>query len=121
MIDWLIGTAYAAGSQPGLGGGNAQWMQLLIFIVPIAVFYYFLIHMPQKKRQTERKKLMEGLKRGDEVLTSGGLYGRVTGVADQTVNVEISPNPKVRVKIAKSHISQITARSEGEEKIEEQK
>ncbi len=117
MIDWLINSAHAAGNAPAGSAGSGQWLQLLIFVVPIIIFYYFLIHMPQKKRQTERKNLMEGLKRGDEVLTAGGLYGRITGVADQTVNMEISP--KVRVKVSKSHIAQITARAEGEVKADE--
>lgn len=120
MIDWLIGSAYAAGGgSPAPSGGSAQWIQLLIFIVPIIIFYYFLIHLPQKRRQQERAKMMESLKRGDEVLTAGGLYGRIVGVTDQSVNLEIAP--KVRVKVAKSSITQITARAEGEEKIEENK
>lgn len=119
MIDWLIGVANAAGNQPAPSGGAGQWLSLLIFILPIIIFYYFLIHLPQKKRRQEREKMMAEMKRGDEVLTVGGLYGRVTGVSDQTVNIEIAP--KVRVKVAKSAISQITAKAEGEEKIEEQK
>ena len=116
MIDWFLGTAYAASNQPA-SSGNAQWLQLLIFILPIIIFYYFLIHLPQRRRQQEKAKMMNALKRGDEVLLISGLYGKVMSISDQTVSLEIAP--KVRVKVTKSSISQITARGEVEEKGEE--
>lgn len=119
MIDWLIGSAYAQGGAPGPGKGGPEWMSLVIFMVPIIVFYIFLIYLPQRKRRQERERMMSGLKRGDEVLTSGGLYGRIAGVTDQTVSLEIAP--KVRVKVAKAAISQVTAQGEAEDKVEEQK
>lgn len=108
MLDWLIPAAWAADKPAGTGGLGALLLPLLILVV----FYYFLIHMPQRRRQQERKKMLENIKRGDEVLTAGGIYGKITGVADQSVTLEISP--KVRIKVAKSAISQVVKKAEGE-------
>ena len=119
MIDWLIGVAHAQGAAPAGPGGQNPWLPYVLLIAPIVVFYIFLIYLPQRKRSQERATLMDGLKRGDEVLTAGGLYGRVTGITDQTVNIEIAP--KVRIKVTKASIASITAKAEGEvkEKAEE--
>jgi len=120
MIDWLIGAAHAQGAAPGgPGGPQNPWLPYVLLIAPIVVFYIFLIYLPQRKRQQERARLMEGMKRGDEVLTAGGIYGKVAGITDQTVSLEIAP--KVRIKVTKASIAQVTASGGGEEKVEEQK
>jgi len=118
MIDWLVKSAYASG-QPSGPGGTSGWATLLLPLMILFAFYYFLIHLPQRKRQQERKRLLDNLKRGDEVLTTGGIYGKVTGVADQNVTLEIAP--KIRIKVHKSSITQVTARSEGGEEKEKEK
>jgi preprotein translocase subunit YajC len=122
MFDWLVGVAHAAGNAaapaaPAGPGGMNQTTFLVLSIAAMGGFYYFLIHMPQKKRQKEREDLLAGMKRGDEVLTAGGIYGKITGVADQSVNLEISP--KVRIKVTKSSITQVVAASQGEEETKE--
>ncbi|MBI2026211.1 MAG: preprotein translocase subunit YajC [Deltaproteobacteria bacterium] len=76
--------------------------QLLFFGLIFAIFYFLLIR-PQQKRAKNHRELLDKLQRGDEVVTSSGLYGTVTGVTDSVVTVEISEN--VKVKIAKSHIA----------------
>ena len=68
---------------------------LLPFILIIAVFY-FLILRPQQKRQKERAKLLEGVKKGDKIITSGGIHGLVEGVEDDSVLVKIEDNVKVK-------------------------
>jgi preprotein translocase subunit YajC len=70
---------------------------LLPFILIIAVFY-FLILRPQQRRQKERQKLLESVKRGDKVILSGGIHGTVEGLEDKTVLVKISDNTKVKVE-----------------------
>jgi preprotein translocase subunit YajC len=70
---------------------------LLPFLLIILVFY-FLILRPQQKRQKERQKLLESVKKGDRVITSGGLHGTVEGVEDKTVLVKIADNTKVKVE-----------------------
>ena len=93
--------AYAMGSQPGAGGGS-QWMSFLPIILIFAVFYFLLIR-PQQKRAKDHRALLTSLKVGDQVLTSGGIYGRVTGLRDDVVTLEISD--KVRVKVSRGHIA----------------
>lgn len=78
------------------GGGDF----ISSFLVPMALLFaimYFLILRPQQKRLREHRALVEGLKRGDEVVTQGGLIGKVTDVKDTEINVEIAPGVKVRV------------------------
>jgi len=81
-------------------GGNPL-MSFLPFVLIIVVFYFFMIR-PQMKRQKELKKYREALKKGDKVITTGGIYGKVAEVKDQYVTVEIADN--VKVKMDKSAI-----------------
>lgn len=88
--------AAPAGDQPSM------LMSLVPFIFMIAVFY-FLVARPQAKRQRTQQAFLSALKRGDEVLTSGGLLGRIEGLTDHFVTLEISDG--VRVKVLRSQIS----------------
>ena len=76
----------------------ASFLPLLLIIV---IFYFFMIR-PQMKRQKELRKYREALQKGDKVVTTGGIYGRVDGIKDQYVIVEIDNN--VKIKIDKSAI-----------------
>jgi preprotein translocase subunit YajC len=73
-----------------------------------AIFYFLLIR-PQQKKQKQHRQLLGDLKKGDRVITSGGLYGRITGLTDTVVTLEISE--KVRVKVGRANIAGL-ARSE---------
>lgn len=95
--------AYAMGNQGAAAGGGSQWMSFLPLILLFVVFYFLLIR-PQQKRAKQQKQFLENLKKGDDVVTSGGLYGKITGLTDSTVTIEIAE--KVRVKIAKSAVAQ---------------
>jgi len=120
MFDWLLGVAHAAGEAPAAPagpGGLGQYSTLALPILMLVVFYYFLIHMPQRKRQKEREDLLGGMKRGDEVLTAGGIYGKITGVAEQSVNIEIAP--KIRIKVNKNSVTQVVTASQGEDETKE--
>lgn len=81
-------------------GGNPL-MSLLPFLFIIVVFYFFMIR-PQMKRQKELRKYREALKKGDKVITTGGIYGRVSEIKDDHVMMEIADN--VKIKIDKSAI-----------------
>jgi preprotein translocase subunit YajC len=76
---------------PGLGGVEQMLPLVLILIV-----FYFLLIRPQQKRAKEHKQLVDALKKNDQVVTAGGLHGRIVDVADETVTVEIAPNVIVR-------------------------
>ena len=93
--------AYATGSQPASGQGG-QIMAFLPLILLFAVFYFLLIR-PQQKRAKTHKQFIENLKKGDRVVTSGGMYGTITGVTDDSVTIEVAE--KVRVKVLKSAIA----------------
>jgi preprotein translocase subunit YajC len=103
VLDFLIPAAHAqaAGAAPAQGGG----LSMLIFpIVLIAVMYFVMIR-PQMKRQKETKSMLEALAKGDEVVTAGGILGKVTKVAEQYVTVEIAPNTEITVQ--KSAVSTV--------------
>jgi preprotein translocase subunit YajC len=126
MLDWLIGVAHAAGeaapapaAPAGPGGifGRGDLTSMIPFILLMVVMYYFLLYLPQRKRQRERDTLLTNMKRGDEVVTAGGIYGKVTGITDQSVNLEIAP--KVRIKVTKGSIASVVAQSSGEEENKE--
>ena len=97
--------AYALGA-PGGGGspGGADPGFFIMMAVLFAIFY-FLIIRPQQKKQKELKKMLESLNYGDLVLTSGGLQGKITGLTDAVVTLEVAD--KVRVKVSRSFIVSI--------------
>lgn len=88
--------------QPQQGQGGSGISQLIMFGAIIVVFYFFLIR-PQQKKQKEQKKYMEGLKKGDKIVTIGGIHGKITDVNDTTFVIEVEGG--VRLKIEKSAIS----------------
>ena len=98
-----IDLVYALGTQPGGGGGQGSSLMTFLPIIFIFVIFYFLLIRPQQKQKKEHQNLLANLKVGDNVLTAGGIYGRVTGLKDDKVTVEISD--KVRVKVNRGHIS----------------
>lgn len=100
-MDFLISAAQAA---PAVGSGAAPFSPLLMLLVFGAVFY-FMVLRPQIKRGREHRDLLAGLAKGDEVLTSGGMAGRVEDIGDAFVTVEIAPD--VRIKLQKQAISAV--------------
>ncbi|MEM9780884.1 MAG: preprotein translocase subunit YajC [Pseudomonadota bacterium] len=103
----FVTPAYA--QTPGVGGGDF-FVQLLPLILIFVIFYFLLIR-PQQKRANEHKKMVDGLRRGDQVITSGGLYGKVVRVRDDNdLDVEISDGVKVRV--VRSTVAQLVSKTE---------
>ena len=98
-----IDLAYAMGTAPGGGGGSGSQIWSFLPIIFIFVIFYFLLIRPQQKQKKEHQNLLSNLKEGDNVLTSGGIYGRVTGIKDDKITVEISD--KFRVKVNRGHIA----------------
>jgi preprotein translocase subunit YajC len=92
------------------GGGAASGLISFVPILLIFAIMYLLMIRPQQKKMKEHKAMIEALRRGDQVVTSGGLIGKVTKVADSEVEVEVAPNVKVRV--VRSTISQVVNKTE---------
>jgi preprotein translocase subunit YajC len=104
----LVTPAYA--QAPSLFGGGDMLTQLLPFVL-IFVIMYFLILRPQQKRAKEHQELVKNLRRGDTVITSGGLVGKVTKVVDDDqIEVEIADG--VRVRQMRSMVSGVRAKGE---------
>jgi len=81
--------------------GQSPLPSFIFLLLIIVVFYMFMIR-PQMRRQKELKTYREALQKGDKVITTGGIYGKITDLKDSTITVEISDN--VRIKIDKSAI-----------------
>lgn len=104
----LLEAASGAGGPAGPGGpmggcGGGQTTQMLIMMGLVFAIFYFLIIRPSQKRERDRQAMLSGLKPGDEVVTNGGIVGRITGTAEKHLVVEISP--KVRVKVLRAQVS----------------
>jgi preprotein translocase subunit YajC len=99
-----MNTAHAMGNMLGGAGGQGGSNQLMAFLPLILLFvvFYFLLIRPQQKKAKQQKQFLENLKKGDEVVTSGGLYGKITGITNEQVTLEIAE--KIRVKVLKSSI-----------------
>lgn len=100
----MIDIAYAMGAG-GTGGAGAQGggMSALFFPLAIVVIFYFLLIRPQQKKQKEHRAMLEALKKGDRIISSGGLHGVITGIADDAITMEIAP--KIRVKISRGSVA----------------
>jgi preprotein translocase subunit YajC len=90
----MISNAYA---QAAAGGGDAGFMGLLPIIL-MFVLLYFLMIRPQMKRAKEHKQMVEALQKGDEVVTSGGVLGRISEMGEAYITLEIAPNTEISVQ-----------------------
>jgi preprotein translocase subunit YajC len=92
----LISVAHAAGEGASQGGGY----EMLIMLGMFAVIFYFMIYRPQAKRVKEHKSLMAAMSKGDEVLTSGGLVGKITKIAEDSdyISIELNVNNEIVIK-----------------------
>lgn len=99
-MDFLISTAHA--QQAGAGAQGSAIFNLL-FIGGMFVLFYLMLWRPQAKRAKEHRELVAGLGKGDEVLTSGGILGKVTNVTDEYVTVEVAEG--VQLNLQKSAVA----------------
>ena len=78
------------------GGEQGGWTSMLPLLLIIVVFYFFMIR-PQMKKQKELRKFRESLEKGDKVITTGGIYGKIAEIKDDAIIVEIDNNVKIKV------------------------
>jgi len=93
-MDWLIPSAYAQAA----GGPQPSAFTSLLPLVLIFVVFYFLLIRPQTKRAKEQKAMVAALAAGDEVVTSGGILGRITEAGEQFLTVEVAEGVRVKVQ-----------------------
>lgn len=102
MIFSIISVAYAMAPAAGEGGKGSSFSAFIPLILMFAIFYFLLIR-PQQTKAKKHRQILNSLKRDDMVVTSGGIHGKITGITDTIVTIEIAPN--VKVKVSKNQIS----------------
>ena len=101
-MNFLISDAWAQAAPAG--GPTSQLMPILMMVAFVGIFYFLLIR-PQQKKAREHQALVSKLAAGDEVVTNGGVLGRVTDVGDSFVTLEVADG--VRIKVQRFQISQL--------------
>ena len=94
----LAGLVFAMGAPPQ---GGSAWLQFVPFALVLGIFY-FIILLPMKRKQQKIQQFLDSLKVGDRVITTGGIYGQVTRVGEQSVQLQIAD--KIRIEVAKAAI-----------------
>ncbi len=109
MIDIVhaMGTKGEEGGAQGLGG-------MLFPLIMIFVIFYFILIRPQQKKAKQHQELLDRLKKGHQVITSGGIHGKITGVTGKVITLEIANN--VRIKVSRNQISGLKEEDEESKK-----
>lgn len=101
VLGFFIDSAWAQAA----GGGQASGLSALLFPIGLIVVFYFLLIRPQQKKQKEHRQMVEALSAGDEIVTGGGVLGKVTEIGDQFLTVEIAD--RVQIKIQRHTIAAV--------------
>jgi len=102
LVLLALAQAPAPGPAPAIGEQLAQMLPMFVLIV---VIFYFVIYRPQKQQREKHQTLISQLKKGDKVVTSGGIWGTVTNVGKETVTLQVAENAKI--KVARDHILRV--------------
>jgi preprotein translocase subunit YajC len=97
-ITSLAGSLFAMGATPD---GASPWLQFVPFVLVLAIFY-FIILLPMRKKQQKVQQFLENLKVGDRVITTGGIYGQVTRLGGDSIQLQIAD--KLKIEVAKASI-----------------
>lgn len=93
--------------------GQSPWSSLVPLVLIMVVFYFFLIR-PQMKRQKELKNFRDALKKGDRIITAGGIYGKINNITDNVITIDVGNN--VLLKVDKSSVLRDTSDVENQPK-----
>jgi preprotein translocase subunit YajC len=104
-MNWIL---FAMGPSGGSGGGSP--MAMLLPIVGMLVIFYLLLLRPQQKKQKELQKMIGNLRKGDRVMTTGGIYGTIAGIKDNVIILKIAEN--VKIEVVKGSISNLVEKGE---------
>ena len=104
----MINVAYALGQsgQGGEGGGFAAFVPIILMFV----IFYFLLIRPQQKKAKEHREMISNLKKGNRIVTSGGIYGTITTIDDTTIGLEIAE--KVKIKVSRGNVAAVVSEPE---------
>jgi preprotein translocase subunit YajC len=99
MSVFFAGVAWAMAPSPGGGaGGGSQLLPTLVMFGAMFAIFYFLMIRPQQKQRQDRERMLSAIKRGDKVVTTGGMFGTVTNLTDKTVTLRVADQVKVEFK-----------------------
>lgn len=93
----MTSIAYAMGGNPAQQGGGSGGLEGIFMLLAMFAIFYFLLIRPQQKRAKQHKEMIEALKSGDQVITAGGIHGRVVTVQDKVVTLEIANGVRIKV------------------------
>ncbi len=94
-------------SEAGASGGSGQMVTTFVTFGLVILIFYFLIIRPQNKKQKEAKKMLSALKKGDKIVSIGGIHGTVVAVKEQTTVVKVDDN--IKLEFSKSAISSVVS------------
>lgn len=107
----MTGVALAAeAAAPAAGAGGMAFIGQFLPLILIFLVFYFLLIRPQQKKAKEHQNYLANLKRGDRVITGGGIYGQITGLTDTAVTLEVAEN--VRIKVSRAAVAGAAADAE---------
>ena len=100
MMLTVFSVAYAMGQGAPAGGSGVGGLGPFVPLIAMVVIFYFLLIRPQQKKAKQHQAMLDAMKRDDMVVTTGGVHGKITGLTDAIVTLEISPNVKIKVSRA---------------------
>ncbi len=111
FLTGLIDMAYALAGPPGGNGGEPQGIggmaSSFLPLILIFVIFYFLLIRPQSKKAKEHKQMLENLKKGDKIITTGGIHGIIEDIDANTVTLKIGIKDDLRIKVSRNYIAGI--------------
>ncbi|MCE5335208.1 MAG: preprotein translocase subunit YajC [Desulfobacteraceae bacterium] len=113
MIFNSLAYAAEAYAQDGGGAGAAGFLSLgnpLFLMVAMLAIFYFLLIRPQQKKQKEHRQMLSSIQKGDTIFTAGGIHGKITGLTETTVTMEIAD--RVRIKVNRGSIGGLVSKGE---------
>ena len=108
-LNFFSSVAWAAGGQAP--GGLQRWGGFITLILIFVIFYLLLI-LPQQKRQKQHKKMIEALKKGDEVVTMGGIHGTIVQLDENTVVLRVDKEKDIKIRVNKAAIAAVKGKKD---------
>lgn len=108
----MVDIAYAMAPPAGGGGGAGGFASFVPLILMFVIFYFLLIR-PQQKKAKQHREMISNLKKGDRIMTNGGLYGRIVGMDGDSISLEVAE--KVRVKVNRGYVGSLIQDSPGKQ------
>lgn len=110
LIAGSIDMVYAMAGQPGGAAGSGPqgpmaMLQSFLPLILIFVIFYFLLIRPQSKKAKEHKEMLENLKKGDKVMTNGGIYGIIEDIDAETATLKVGIKDDVKIKVSRAYIA----------------